>query len=309
MENGKGEGESGKVEYESLLDIGSGLVIAKVPLESLREQDINARIMKTEMQQQLTDNIKKRGQLESLPFCALVGDKIEIISGHHRVRSAKDSKVIKDIYVLLDTTGLTKSQIAAKQLAHNAISGFDDQSTLKEIVKLITDVDDMLESYVGQDLIGNSTVELEKLLTPSCDFDWKTVEFTFLPHQIKDLDKLIETIKKVGPDVVGYADKCEYKDFIQALSKYQNVADIKNVGAAIYAMIQSTEKMLDENGYNDADIGWVKLMNIFGGAAIPKESAETIKAAVKKMEDDGAITNKAKWKAIEIWANNYLGGE
>ena len=34
--------------------------------------------------------------------------------------------------------------MAAKQLAHNAISGFDDQSTLKEIAKMIDDVDDML---------------------------------------------------------------------------------------------------------------------------------------------------------------------
>lgn len=60
----------------------------RVPAECIREQDINARIMKNEMQRQLTDNIKKRGQLESLPFCALTedGNRIEIISGHHRIR-------------------------------------------------------------------------------------------------------------------------------------------------------------------------------------------------------------------------------
>ena len=49
--------------------------------------------MKNEMQRQLTDNIKKRGQLESLPFCALTQNetRIEIISGHHRIRSAKEA--------------------------------------------------------------------------------------------------------------------------------------------------------------------------------------------------------------------------
>ena len=70
MAEGKSESQS-KIRYEQIADMGSGLIIARVPAECIREQDINARIMKNEMQRQLTDNIKKRGQLESLPFCAL----------------------------------------------------------------------------------------------------------------------------------------------------------------------------------------------------------------------------------------------
>ena len=57
--------------YELIYDMGTGLVIGKVSLDALKEQDINARIMKKEMQDQLTANIKKRGQLESLPLLAL----------------------------------------------------------------------------------------------------------------------------------------------------------------------------------------------------------------------------------------------
>ena len=86
----EGKSES-KINYEQIADMGSGLIIAKVPSVCIREQDINARIMKNEMQRQLTDNIRKRGQLESLPFCVLVEDRnqIEIISGHHRIRSER----------------------------------------------------------------------------------------------------------------------------------------------------------------------------------------------------------------------------
>ena len=76
-------------KYEMIYDMGSGLIIAKVPLDGVKEQDINARIMKNEMQDQLTANIKNRGQLESLPFFCLVENQIEIISGHHRVKSAR----------------------------------------------------------------------------------------------------------------------------------------------------------------------------------------------------------------------------
>ncbi len=310
MANGTTENQSAEVKtvsYEQMLELGHGLIIAKVPLTSLREQDINARIMKNEMQKQLTDNIRKRGQLESLPFCALVDDKIEIISGHHRIRSAKDSGVIGEIYVILDVTGLTRSQIAAKQLAHNAISGFDDQSTLKEIVKLIDDVDDMLESYIGKEILGEPLAELEKLLSPTVEYDWKNIVFTFLPHQVKDLDKLVEALRSQQPDFIGACDIEQHKPFIDALAKYQEFANVKNTGAAIHAMIKGTEQLFDDLKFDDKQ-EWVQITSILGSSAIPKEAAEIIAMAIKKMIESGDITAKNKWKAIELWAADYLGG-
>lgn len=66
------QSESIQVEGCSVIyDMGSGLVIAKVQIDKVKEQDINARVMKNEMQDQLTANILKRGQLESLPFLVL----------------------------------------------------------------------------------------------------------------------------------------------------------------------------------------------------------------------------------------------
>ena len=163
----------------------SGLVIAKVPLDKVKEQDINARIMKNEMQDQLTANIKKRGQLESLPLFVLVDGKLEIISGHHRVKSARAAEM-KEIIAIVDVSGLSRSKIAAKQLAHNAISGFDDDSTLREIVKMIDDVDDMIESFVGKEIMEEPLEQYDKMLSPAVQFDFKNVTFTFLPHQVKD---------------------------------------------------------------------------------------------------------------------------
>lgn len=146
---------------EVIYDMGSGLVIAKVPLDKVKEQDINARIMKNEMQDQLTANIKKRGQLESLPLFVLVDGKLEIISGHHRVKSARAAEM-KEIIAIVDVSGLSRSKIAAKQLAHNAISGFDDDSTLREIVKMIDDVDDMIESFVGKEIMEEPLEQYDK---------------------------------------------------------------------------------------------------------------------------------------------------
>lgn len=275
-------GEHGqKIAYEKIAEMGSGLVIARVSADSIREQDINARIMKNEMQRQLTDNIKKRGQLESLPFCALThdGERVEIISGHHRIR-----------------------------FAHNAISGFDDQSMLKELAKLMDDVDDMIESYAGKEILEVPDSEIDKLLSPTLTFDWKNIVFAFLPHQIDDVNALVEAIQKFAPDYVGVADIEAYKPFMEALAKYQEFANVKNVGAAIHAMTKTTLQQIDDSGYNDTE-EWVQLTSIFGGSAIPKEKAERIKEAVEKMVEDGLVQKKRRWQALEVLADCYMAGE
>lgn len=296
------------IHYEVVADMGSGLVIAKVRLADLREQDINARIMKTEMQKQLTDNIKKRGQLESLPLCALIDNKIEIISGHHRIRSAKDSGILTEIFVILDVSGLRRSQVAAKQLAHNAISGFDDQSTLKEIAKLISDVDDMLESYIGKDILEEPMAELEKLLAPKVEYEWKNITFTFLPHQVKDLEKLITVLEGMSPDFLGAADIDQHKPFMEAITKFQQFANIKNTGTAIHAMIRATEGIFEDLQFEESQ-EWVQLTTLFGSAAIPKDAADVITEALKRMSEDGTVGTKNKWQALEYWAADYLAGK
>ena len=71
-----------------LSDLGNNLKIVKVDINSeLKEQSLNAQTMGKEAFSQLVANVKKRGGLESLPYCVLKDGKIEIVSGHHRVRA------------------------------------------------------------------------------------------------------------------------------------------------------------------------------------------------------------------------------
>ena len=305
----EGKREKSKIKYNAIADMGFGLIIAKVPADYIREQDINARIMKNEMQRQLTDNIKKRGQLESLPFCALTceGTRIEIISGHHRIRSGKDAG-LKEFFVILDISGLNRSKITAKQIAHNAISGFDDQSTLKELAKMLDDVDDMIESYAGKEILAEVNEELEKYLSPRIEFDWKNISFLFLPHQISDLDKLLERTKNLSPDYIGVSSLDEYKPFIETLVKYQGFADIKNLGAAIHAMTKLSLSVMNDAGYNE-NVKWVQLSQIFGASGIPQDTAEIISKAVKKMIDNGTLDPKNKLEFLKILSEKYLAGE
>lgn len=301
LEEAKRSAEERGVEF--VTDLGTDLYVAIVPINELREQDINARIMEDAKFKQLVNNIKKRGMVESLPFCAYTDKGIEIVSGHHRVKASREAGV-KKLPVLLDMSGLNRSQIAAKQLAHNAISGIDDQNTLREIAKIITDVDDMLESAIDKDIFKEQKAEIERLSTPAVEIDWKTVQFTFLPHQVRDLNKLIE--KTQGVEVEGLASKEQFKPFVDALEKTQKFEDVKSVGTAVYLMTKAAIERIGESGYGEEDMDYVHLTKIFGGSAVPKEYADVISEAVKKMEKNGEINGKKKWEAIASWAANYL---
>lgn len=292
--------------YQVIHDMGSGLLIVKIPLDVVVEQDVNARIMKNEMQDQLTANIAKRGQLESLPYLTEDGNKIRIISGHHRIKSARQAG-IKEIYAILDVSGLTRSQEAAKQLAHNAISGFDDQSTLKEIVKMISDVDDMLESYVGKDILAEPMAEFDKLISPSVQFDFRTLVFAFLPHQLQNLELLVKELEKSSPEIIGVAEYEQGKRFVETLSKYQQFQDVRNLGAAISSMIEAANEKMDVAGYDPAG-EWTYLTKVFGSNSIPTEAAQVIQQALKKAEKEGIISKKNRWQLIEFLCADYLGG-
>jgi hypothetical protein len=102
---------------QRILELGNGLKLWKVPPSALREQDVNARSMPKAMFERLAQTIARDKRLESLPLCAKTERGLEIISGHHRVRAAT-AVGISEMFVLVDVTGLTRNQIAGKQLAH-----------------------------------------------------------------------------------------------------------------------------------------------------------------------------------------------
>lgn len=289
-----------------LADLGTGLFVALVPVNEFREQDINARIMDDSKFKRLVANIEKRGTLESLPYCTLTDRGIEIVSGHHRIKASRAAGIEK-VPTLIDLSNLSRSQIAAKQIAHNALAGVDDENTLKEIAKLITDVDDMLESALDNDFFKEQETKIEKLSTIAVDIDWKTVEFLFLNHQIEDLKKLVDNVTPA--DTVGVASIEQFKPFVDALEKVKKFNNVKAVGTAINMMIKAALESIGETPVGEEKMDCVTIGSIIGQSAIPKESAATIKAAFDDLIKKGVIEKKQEWKALEMWAAEYLAGK
>lgn len=299
------ESESEVMLYEEIYDMGTGLHIGKVQLDKVKEQDVNARIMQDSMQDLLTKNITKRGQLESLPLLVQKDGKLEIISGHHRVKSARAAG-LKEIIAIIDTSGLSRSSIAAKQLAHNAINGFDDDSTLRTICKMITDVDDMIESAMPEKYFKDMQVQMNNIANPSFDFDMKVVCFSFLPHQVKDMNDLIKAVGSA--DYVGVAPREEFKPFIKALSDTMKYEDVKSIGMAVHMMVQNTLEAMGERNYTE-DEEWTALASLFSGGAINLRDTLIVKQAIKKAKDEGKITEKTKSQLIVELCEKYIGGE
>ena len=90
-----------------MAELEDGIVLARVPSDLPKEQDINARTMDDDKFNQLVSNIKKRGTLEQLPYCALTNKGVEVVSGHHRMKAARIAG-LDTVEILLDRSGLTR---------------------------------------------------------------------------------------------------------------------------------------------------------------------------------------------------------
>ena len=221
---------------EKVLDLGDGLAIEIVDIDDLREQDLNARLMEPAMFNQLIANIKKRGQIESLPLCAVPAgsDLIEIVSGHHRIRAARAAG-LKRLHCIVDRSGLKRSQIVAKQLAHNAISGFDDPDTLKRLLTVLDNVEDLLESYIGS---LQTDSDVDKIVMPYVDLDWKIVTLLFLPHQLDNLKELVKSLKG-KQELVAVASTDSFPAFAKAVAAYSRFKDVRNAAMAIALLTET----------------------------------------------------------------------
>ena len=277
-----------------IAELEDGICLARCGLDAMREQDLNARVMDDAKFNQLVANIEKRGTLEQLPYCVLTDKGVEIVSGHHRTRAARAAG-LETINILLDRSKLTRSSIAAKQLAHNAIEGTDDEDMLRRIADIITDVDDMLESAIDKEYFDAVQEKARQMPVPQVDFEWKTVQLTFLNHQMRDMETLLEKAAKADLELVVPIE--EFEQFVDAMQATKKYGDVKNAGAAVWLM---TKAALREFGEDDGR-AYTPIMKLFGRAAIPKTTAEGVKEIIDKKLKSGEISEP--WEIFE----NMLG--
>jgi hypothetical protein len=279
------------------IQLEDGLELWKVPISELKEQDINARSMPKIMFDRLSETIGRDKRLEALPFVGLTDKGLEIISGHHRVRAAK-SAGLSELFILVDVTGLNKSQIKAKQLAHNSIGGIDDKAILQQIYDQLETVDDIRESFVDAGSLEElNNVKIDEVLM---DNDVKSVSINLVPNYYDRWEDLIER-QKDWVSEIDIADIKYYEDLHEALKRVSKNYNIKNISALICKFIDLADGLKTQ-------VGWMGIVDIFG-PEVPREVGEMLLSVVDTAIKNGDITEKNKWQILEYVFADYLAGK
>jgi len=220
---------------------------------------INAHFMPKRVYDQLVANIRRDGNLSTLPFCWHDADgKINILSGHHRIDAARDAGVEALLYLYTDEE-LTADQRTAIQLSHNSLVGEDDLAILKRQWESIASIEAKL--YSGLDDEYFKTFEPVTLgAFNERDIRFETIELLFLPSET---DRLVELAGKLGKSkrvrLAGWAE--HYDLMAEALMRMKDATAIFNSATAFLVMAEAADlycDWLERVGAMD-DAAWLAL--------------------------------------------------
>jgi len=198
----------------------------------------NARYMKAEQFQNLVENVKKDGNLSSLPLCYREADgKLRVLSGNHRVMAARHAGV-EHILVMVVADEKNADERLAIQLSHNAIAGQDDLVILKELWESIKNV--QARVYAGLDSETLKALQgIQFSAITEQRLRYKLTSFLFLPEELEDLDSLLkETAAAFAGDVVYLAHLQAFDAFFELVTRIKKRCQIKNSAAAFLKLME-----------------------------------------------------------------------
>jgi hypothetical protein len=223
--------------------------IAIVKPNDCIEQEKNARYFAPEVFQQLVDNIKLDGRLESIPLCYQTekdkeNGKYHIISGHHRVSAAKQAGL--EFIMIFVIHPKNRDEIVAKQLSHNSLVGKDDKVILFELFNEIKNIQQKISSGISS--------EIEKIQYTSLNFhlgNFKQFILLFSCGEEERFDELmaeLENIVTVKHDsAVRVVDNKCFDKFADNLRRIKKAENIKNNAVGFTRMMEIVENYIKEH--------------------------------------------------------------
>lgn len=223
------------------------LRLAYLPLDQMREQDINANSMPKKMFDQLVENIKNAGAPESLPLCATIegaGATTWIISGHHRIRASRTAGMTHILTLFYENLSWSKAR--AKQLAHNSIAGSSDPELVKRIWDEIDDVQARFEAFIDPRMFDEIPAQVS-FQPVDVLFEDKTILIIWLSSQHQDMEAAMEAVMPKGQvDSVYLAHKDSYNAAMTALKRIRAELDVKAVPTAMAEIFRLAIERLDQ---------------------------------------------------------------
>lgn len=227
--------------------------------EDMRPADVNAHFMSKRVYDQLVANIKRDGNLATLPLCWHDPDgAIHVLSGHHRIDAARDAGVAALLYLYTDGV-LSADERTAIQISHNALVGEDDLAILKRQWESIASLEARLYSGLDDERF-KSFDPITLGAFNEKDIRFETIELLFLPAEI---ERITEIVKKLGKSkrvrFVGHVD--QYDALANALMRLKDASTIFNSATAFLLMAEAADRYADflERMATLDDAGWLAL--------------------------------------------------
>jgi hypothetical protein len=211
------------------------MALWRIHLDRLRERDVNARVMDDSKFRRLAQNIKDTGELESFPLVAKVKDADDflIISGHHRTRAARSAGHMVVPCIVIERE-LTEDEITSKQLAHNALAGYDDQDLLRELYDSMKDINAKLSSGLTEMELKQKDVAVP---TDALDFEFEfePVYILFMAAGAKRFEEAINRLEAGVPILA--ADKADFDAYVKMVNAVSKREDIRNIAGIMSKII------------------------------------------------------------------------
>lgn len=179
----------------------------------------------------LVANLKRDGVLTSLPLVY----RGEVLSGNHRVQAAIKAGIESADYIEI-TSELTEQQRRAIQLSHNALTGKDDPSILREIYESLS-LDWQKYSAVYEEMFKLDEEKAVSLGVPVAKYQELVV--AFLPEDRQSFYEFALAVEKryrKAHVLVGEASS--FDAFFDAILAVKEGRNIGNTGTALRVMAQ-----------------------------------------------------------------------
>lgn len=154
----------------------------------------NARFMSQAQLKQLIANIRRDGNLSTMPLLWQdAGGRYHIIGGHHRIEAAIQAQ-IPAVLALYTDAEMTEAERISRQLGDNAIVGQDDPQVLAELYAVISEIE--WKEYSGlDDAVLNYKPDIPTLGVGG-NMRLEPVTFMLFNDEIERLDDLIKDVKR-----------------------------------------------------------------------------------------------------------------
>lgn len=221
--------------------------ITEVGIDEIVYVDKNAHYMEQTTFLQLVENIRRDGQLSSVPFTILREDgKYEVISGNHRVKAAKQAGITRLHVMYVEAKDISHDEKRAIQLSHNSIKGEDDVEILKQLLDEITSADYKQYAHIDESIFEELGSFDYDIIQPTNEV--VTMSFTFFDTQKADFDRVVEELDTYTPEQLENTHllpKEVLQNFNEVVSAVQKKYRVKSYGFAILKMVELVKKELD----------------------------------------------------------------